>query len=333
MRVQLALPPIRLRVHRFLTLLALGVTLLGPAPTLAAEVATRLAEGVYVLEGANAAPSAGNLGRVGNLGFLVGTDGVVAIDSGSSRARGEELLMAIRAQTSKPVVALLISHPAQEFLFGSAAFVDRGIPVYAQAATPRLMAQRCEHCLATLQADLGAQRMAGTRLIAPQPLPFEPGAVRLGGRALHVLEGPPGTVPGNLLIRDDASQIVFAGALLSVDRVPAVQDTRPLAWRSALSALEDPSIRAVVPAYGPPVWRVPAGDQRPLLPAIRALQDYMRDLEHRVQDLYNAAVPLGALKGDADLPRYSDWNGYAANHLHNVFYRYLQKEAEDLASQ
>ena len=166
--------------------------------------AQRLADGVYVLPGDTAAPDRHNQGRVGNLGFLIGRDGVVVIDTGSSRARALELMTAIRQVTHKHPKVVLISHPAQEFLFGNAAFIDRGAKVYAQAQTPRLMAERCDHCLETLRGDLGAARMAGTRLILPEPLDFVPGPVVLAGRRLTVTEGPPGAVPGNLLIRDDA---------------------------------------------------------------------------------------------------------------------------------
>ena len=292
-----------------------------------------LAAGVYAFPGANEPPDAANQGRVGNLGFLIGSDGVVVIDTGSSRARGEELIAAIRSVTALPIRVVLVSHPAQEFLFGAAAFAEEGIPILAAAETPQLIVQRCEHCLDTLTQDLGAARMAGTRLIAPQVLDLSRPQLTLAGRELEISAGPAGTVPGNLLIRDRASGVVFAGALLSVKRVPAVQDTHPLAWGAALSILDDPRVSAVVPAYGPVAWRQIEAGRCDLHTAVTAMRSYLQDLEAQTRELYGAGVPLAELGAQADLPAYRDWNSYQANHLHNIFYRYLQLEAEDLASQ
>ncbi len=294
----------------------------------------RVAPGVYVLAGAAEAPNAANQGRVGNLGVLVGPRGVLVIDTGSSRARAEELLAAVRRITPLPVVAAVISHPAQEFLFGNAAFTDRHIPVYSAAATPRLMAQRCEHCLSTLTGLLGAARMQGTRLDLPQPLPPLPvaGDWSPGGRSVQIIEGPQGSVPGNLMIRDRRTGVVFSGALLSVGRVPAVQDTRPLAWRSALSALAQPSVAVVVPAYGAVVWRHPAAGQADLAGALDALGDYLQQLDEITDRAYQAGTPLADLAAVTALPAYADWAEYQPNHSLNVFYRYLQHEADDLAA-
>jgi glyoxylase-like metal-dependent hydrolase (beta-lactamase superfamily II) len=149
---------------------------------------------------------------------------------------------------------------------------------------------------------------------------------------LHILVGPAGTVPGNLMVHDEATGVLFAGALLSVGRIPGVQDTRPADWQQALEALAAPDVDAVVPAYGPVAWPVPRPGQTGLGPARAALAGYFTDLEAQARALYAAATPLAELADRAALPRYRDWNGYPATHLHNIFYRYLQLEAEDLSS-
>ena len=318
----------------WLCLLAL---LLTSAPGLAQDHdlrAQQVADGVYVLAGANGLPDRDNQGRVGNLGFLVGDSGVVVIDTGSSRARGKELLAAIAAVTPLPVKAVLITHPAQEFLFGIAAFTDRGIPVYAHPDTPRLMRQRCDHCLETLNALLGERRMLGTRLDAPAVLPQALPAFdwQPGGRALDVHAGPPGAVPGNLWIRDRRTGVVFSGALLSVLRVPAVQDTRPADWQAALQTLLQSDISLVVPAYGPVAARHAAAGQVPLADAVSALAGYLAALDRTARQLYQQDVGLAGLGDAGELRDYADWASYPANHRLNVFYRYLQLETEDLAA-
>lgn len=157
--------------------------------------AQKIAPGVYVLLGDGAEPSLANQGRVGNLGFLVGKTGVIVIDTGSSAARAQELIHSIKAVTSKPIQFVLISHPAQEVLFGDGVFNDLGVPIWSQAQTPRLMAQRCDHCLETLSQVLGKERMEGTRLVLPTAHEFPSGPFSLAGRKISVHEGPRARYP------------------------------------------------------------------------------------------------------------------------------------------
>lgn len=311
--------------------------------------AQQIAPGVYVLRGEGAAPSPHNLGRVGNLGFLVGKTGVIVIDTGSSSARAHELIDAIRSVTPKPIQGVLISHPAQEVLFGDAVFKELGVPIWSQADTPRLMVQRCDHCLETLKQVLGEERMAGTRLELPTAHPFSNKPFTLAGRTVSVLEGPKGTVPGNLVIRDEVTGVVFAGALLSVHRIPAVQDTTPVAWEQALTMLRDKSIFAIVPAYGPVVFSQRAIQRKktakslhhisegshPVIQiddAVDRLQGYLRELETQARDHYARRTPLEEVTQNIVPNGYSDWDDYSPNHAHNLFYRYLQLESEELLS-
>jgi glyoxylase-like metal-dependent hydrolase (beta-lactamase superfamily II) len=303
--------------------------------------ALNIAPGVYVLPGDGAAPNAHNLGRVGNLGFLVGKTGVIIIDTGSSAARAQELIHAIKIVTNKPLQYVLISHPAQEVLFGDGVFKDLGVPIWSQAQTPRLMAQRCDHCLETLTQVLGQARMSGTRLELPDAHTFPSGCFILAGRKISVVEGPQGTVPGNLVIRDEATGVVFSGALLSVGRVPAVQDTTPPAWERALTYLSNQDPYAVVPAYGPIALSPRAMQLKSrhkqnifikINEAISRLQGYLRDLDEQARGLYARRIPLEEVTQQRGLFPYADWDDYSLNHAHNLFYRYLQLESEDLLS-
>jgi len=303
--------------------------------------AINVAPGVYVLPGDGSAPNHSNQGRVGNLGFLVGTSGVIVIDTGSSSARAQELTTAIHAVTHKPIQYVLISHPAQEVLFGDAVFADSGIPIWAQSDTPRLMAQRCDHCLENLKQVLGEARMANTRLVLPSAHVFPVAPFLLAGRKVSVLEGPKGTVPGNLVIRDEATGVVFSGALLSVRRVPAVQDTKPSAWKQALTSLRDNRTFAIVPAYGsialsPRAMRLKKERGRQsyiqIETAIQGLQQYLDDLDDQARDLYGRRLPLEEVTQQAGPIAYRNWDDYSPNHVHNLFYRYLQLESEDLLS-
>ena len=89
------------------------------------------------------------------------------IDVGTSHRHGGELLGAIRRVTDKPVVLALVTHVRQEYLFGAAAFRDRGIPIRMQRSAADLMAARCANCLKTLRRLLGEDEMRDTVMFKP----------------------------------------------------------------------------------------------------------------------------------------------------------------------
>src|SRR5207344_635957 len=108
-----------------------------------------------------------NLGRVGNAGFIVGDEGVLAVDTGTSYRHGAALLAAIRQVTDKPVRLALITHTRQEFLFGAGAYREQGIPIQMHRQAADLMRSRCERCLKTLNQVLGEAAMRGTAMFKP----------------------------------------------------------------------------------------------------------------------------------------------------------------------
>ena len=108
-----------------------------------------------MLAGLGGQPSPANLGRTGNAGFIVGSRGVMVVETGSSHLHGQALLAAVAQVTPLPVRLVLVTHVRQEVLFGASAFQARGVPVHMQRHAAALMAARCATCLKTLRADLG----------------------------------------------------------------------------------------------------------------------------------------------------------------------------------
>jgi len=73
-------------------------------------VPRQIADGVYVLEGRKEDFSTANGGDIANTGFIVGTAGVIVIDTGSSRRYGEQMRAAIARITPLPVVLTINTH-------------------------------------------------------------------------------------------------------------------------------------------------------------------------------------------------------------------------------
>ncbi len=304
-------------------LLALGAALwlAACASGGAAETrATEVAPGVYLMRGAGGEMSPANRGRVGNSGFIVGTTGVLAIDTGTSYHQGRQLLAEIARVTDKPVRRVLITHTRQEFLFGAAAFRERGIPVQMQRQAALLMAARCEGCLKTLKRVLGDEEMSGSAVVTPDLLFDESLALDVIGRPVRLLAFGHSSGPGDTAVFDEQSGALFAGGLLDQGYVPDVQDSDLPGWHAALSALRKLPVRTVVPGHGPATKAQ----------AIDTVEHYLTQLEARMRELIDAGASLSEAPDRAGLPEFSGWEQYDNIHRRNASIVYLRLEREQL---
>jgi glyoxylase-like metal-dependent hydrolase (beta-lactamase superfamily II) len=298
----------------------------GPEKSLELEPKA-VAPGVYCFQGSSETVSPSNRGLVGNSGFIVGPSGVVVIDTGTSRRRGEAILASIRKVTPQPVKLVIITHAQQEFLFGNAAFAARGIPILAHPAAIHLMRSRCNNCLQNLKRELGPELMEGTQLVLPDKTLPASAEMDVGGRSLLLLAFDWASSPGDIAVLDRSTGSLFAGGLVSVQRIPLLQDAKLVGWLDALDQLDKLSLRAIVPSFGPPVT---TSSQPSVRRALSDERNYLTALDRSVHMIYEAGVGLGEAPDKAALPEYQDWAGYPELHRKNIHYRYLQLENADL---
>ena len=280
--------------------------------------AVEVASGVYMMRGASGEVDVANGGRVGNAGFIVGDDGVIAIDTGTSYRHGVDLLAAVRRVTDKPVELVFITHARQEFLFGAAAFRRHGIPIHMQRKTARLMLARCEGCLKTLKRTLGDDAMDGTSIIEPDVVFDDAHTVHSIGRPVRVLHFGASSGPGDIAVLDQQTGTLFAGGLLDAQRIPDIQDSDFAGWRQALTALRQQGVITIVPGHGPA-----SGVQ-----LIDTVERYLRQLEARLVELLDAGVSLSDVADAAALPQFEDWDQYAVINRRNASILFLRLERE-----
>ena len=189
-----------------------------------------VAPGVYAMLGSGDAVAPRNHGIVANNGFLVGKRGVVVIDTGASYRYGRAMIEAIRRVTPLPIELVVITHQAPEFVFGAAAFRDAGIPVLAHRRTAELIAARCAICLANLRRTLGEEEMSGSRVTVPDRTVEATTRIDVGERPLELQYFGAAATPGDLAVRDIRTGVLFAGALVSVGRIPELRNASIPGW-------------------------------------------------------------------------------------------------------
>ena len=290
-----------------------------PTPAAAIDFVP-VAPGVYafIADAGDITPA--NRGRVGNAGFIVGRRSVVVVDTGVSYRFGEEMIEAIARVTPLPVLLVVLTDPIQEFHFGAAAFQDRGVPVLAHRQAAALIAQRCETCLKKLRATLGEDEMSRSRVVVPDRLIDAFTTVDVGGREVELIAFERGSAPGNIAVFDRASGVLFAGGLVSIDRVPRLRDGDMAGWFAALDALGRLPAAKVVPGHGPVVT----------LAEVSRTRSYLKATEARVDTLYREGAGLSTALGAADVASFRSWSLYDTLHVENVQWLYLQFEGADL---
>jgi glyoxylase-like metal-dependent hydrolase (beta-lactamase superfamily II) len=272
--------------------------------------------GVYILPGTGGEITPENSGRVANVAFIVGPDGVIVVDTGISYRQGEAILAAVESVTRRPIRLAILTHAGQEAIFGAAAFQARGIPVLAHRRAAELIAARCETCLRNLRSALGDGTMEATRVVTPDRLIDGDLVLELIGRPVRVIAPPWSSTPGALAVLDESTSTLIAGDLVSIRRIPNMRDANPQAWRSTLDDLAALRCRHLVPGYGPVAT---CAD-------IATLARYFGALEARVEALVKAGVPLSELRARSDLPEFAAWDQYEVLHPQNASYVYLRLE-------
>lgn len=280
--------------------------------------AVEVAAGVYMLRGAGGEVGTQNMGRVGNAGFIVGDDGVLAIDTGTSYRHGVALLAAIGRVTDKPVRRVVITHTRQEFLFGASAFRERGIAIQMQRKVALLMKARCENCLKTLKRVLGDEAMQGSAVIAPDIEFDDSQTLALIGRPVRLLTFGHSSGPGDTAVFDERSGVLFAGGLLDAGRIPDIQDSDLAGWKQALAALHSLPIQKVVPGHGP------------VAPArvVDTVARYLDQLQARMATLMTGGTALSEAADLAVLPEFTGWDQYETIHRRNASVMYIRLERE-----
>lgn len=276
----------------------------------------QLAQGVYAIIGQNAQASPENHGVVGNQGILIGDNGVILIDTGTSARYATEQLAALKRITPKPVVLAINTHQAPAFVFGNGTLALQGVPILAHRDVAALIRQRCERCLKKLNDVLGSQEMANTSVTVPDRTIDGATTITVAGRELEVVYFGHSSSPGSIGIIDLKSGVLFAGGLVTVGRIPDVKDARIDTWLNALDNLKARNLRLLVPGEGP----VSAPAQ------LDDLASYLKALQSVVVQVFEDGAGLAQAAELSQLSQFQHWPLYDPLHNKNVEQQYLQLE-------
>jgi glyoxylase-like metal-dependent hydrolase (beta-lactamase superfamily II) len=221
-----------------------------------------------------------------NAGFVVTTDGVVAIDALASPRQGEQLLRTIRGVTDRPIAWLVLTHHHPDHHFGAVVLRKAGARVIAHPDKRALASEGGEDALiADWVRVVGLDAMRGFEFADTPDRPVTAAdTLRLGGKTIVVTHPGPGHSAGDLLVWLPEERVLFAGDILVEDGVSMVVDGNSSELLRVLDTVVGLHARVVVPGHG-------AIPSRPA-DLIRTTRDYLSGLQTDMRAAVEQGVPM-----------------------------------------
>lgn len=205
-----------------------------------------VADGIWVVRGADDAIAMANGGAIANITILDTADGAVLVDAGPSLRYGTALAALAKTLTGKPVARVYLTHLHPDHSYGDAAFAPAQI-----AATPELIAELKSEGpgFSDGMYRLLGDWMRGTELHVPGHV-IEGSSETIGGRTLRLL-ALAGHSGSDLAIHDERTKTLIAGDLVFHDRAPSTPHADLPRWRASLDVLRASGQARVIPGHGP----------------------------------------------------------------------------------
>jgi quinoprotein relay system zinc metallohydrolase 2 len=209
-----------------------------------------------------------------------------------------------------------MTHGHPDHLFGAQAFLADKPVFVGHARLPDMLASRGEFYRKELERILGA---GPEEAEPPGKLIDDRAEIDLGGRVLELTAHPPAHSDADLTVIDRGAQVLLAGDLLFVERVPSL-DGNLKGWISVLDDLVKLPLEHAVPGHGPPLVPWPT--------AAKPLQRYLLGLRDETRRAIAKGVPLEKAVYSVGRSERGKWKLYDDYQGHNVTEAYRELEWE-----
>jgi len=231
---------------------ALGLLMLSQTAIGATLVVTpaRVADRVYAVYGDLGNGSYDNEGLNANLGFVVGDESVMVVNTGPSYRFAKALHDAIRKVTSKPVKYAVNLNGQRYYWHGNDYFRKQGVRIYAQSKAIQIMRQDGAGQLASSQALL-KDKADGTHLAPADQEIVETGTIDLGNLKVELRYHGNAHTPGDMAVWMPSLRTVFAGDIAFNERMVAVLPIGNTGnWIKAFDAIAQHNATIMIPGHG-----------------------------------------------------------------------------------
>jgi cyclase len=313
--------------------LAFGTAVAQQAPGTGLEV-LQVRPNFYMIAGAG-----------GNIGFQVGGDGVVVVDSGSASS-ADLVVAAIKKVTAQPIRYVIDTSADPDHVGGNATVAKAGQTLFTQGGGPGLGADFFGGGASILSVEQVLSRISGP---SGQPSPFPAGAwptetfnqprkyMYLNGEGIEIFHQPAAHTDGDAIVFFRRSDVVVAGDVLDTTRFPVIDIAKGGSVQGEIAALQKlvdtaiPSVpivsreegTLVIPGHGRICDQLDVVEYRDMVAIIR----------DRIRDLMKQGLTLEQVKAAAPARGYtrrygSDTGSWTTNDFVEAVYRSLSGKAK-----
>lgn len=275
----------------------------------------------YYVQGLPGAASSANQGFMSNAGFVVTKDGVVVFDALASPPLAKKLVEVIRSITKQPIKRVIVSHYHADHYYGLQVFKELGAEVWAHRAgegttrskdAAERFAQRKEALFPWV--DEHTQLLEADRYLAGDE-DFEMGGVHFALRYVGPAHSREDMV---MMVKED--QVLYAGDLVFLGRIPFVGDADSKAWIAALDRLIDLKPRVLVPGHGG-LTKTPKAD-------LVFTRNYLQYLRAQLSQYARNLIPFEQAYQSIDWSKYRKMPAFDEANRANAYNQYLRLETE-----
>jgi len=302
------------RLFALIALLVFGTAAYGQ--TFSEPRTVKINERVYVLLGPVQHANRINQGYMINSTVIVGDEGVILVDSGSSYEVGRHIASSVRRITQKPVTHVVNTHPHGDHYLGNGAF--DGASFISSEMCRKMVLERGHEWLEIMERDIG-RKLPETKPVAAAVTYAE------GTRTETFIQGvrlvfwvPRGShTIGDLLVLLPEDKVLIAGDVLVSRVVPSLQDGFVKHWIQTLDEITTLDVDYFVPGHGDLMTR---GD-------VAAMRGAMQKFYSGVKDGFRRGRSEDEIRKSLDL---SLWEKLERSYVigRNINRAYIEVEAD-----
>lgn len=207
----------------------------------------------YTIPALGSVPTPDNFGMFSNPGFIVTSDGVVVVDTGSSVQIGEMILRQIKKVTDKPVIKVINTHFHGDHWLGNHAFVAAypNVDIYShQLCIDNLKAGGDKFWFDFMQSNTN-NKITGTVVSLPNNTLKGGEVIKLGDTTLKIHHFGKMHTDSDLAVQVVEDSTIYTGDMV-MRRVANMEDGSYVGTINGLQKMIDMKLTHYIPMHGTP---------------------------------------------------------------------------------
>jgi len=213
----------------------------------------KIASHSYAWIGPLEGPNVKNQGYRMNLGFIVGTKGILVIDTGYTEAMATEMLAQIRKISQAPIIAAINTNSQPHRFFGNTVFKKAGAKIISTAKEKQRMAANLNQYKNSIERILKLKSGTIKKPILPDAFITKPMTFKLGGVSVIIESLGASHTPASLIARVIEDNVIYSGDIIYGERLLAVlPDSNIKQWIATFKKLQHYNNTIIIPGHGKP---------------------------------------------------------------------------------